>query len=371
MKPKLEIAKDWNLEKLILELEAGHIKIPGFQRDYIWEKNKVVKLLNSIYNQYPIGSFFFWIAPAQFAQLIRDNNQIGLKTDNLNNQFEFILDGQQRILSLYLSLRGKTLGNVNYSTICFNPVKKEFRIPRSKNDKYDIAAWKLFDSENFSQTFNQLLNEDKKFTKRVNYLSDIWDNCRQIFINYPVSIVKTSTTDIDDVVEIFERINQGGKNLTIFDLVQATTWSTTFDLKEHINDFNTPEFIKKHGLLANKVFVISLTLNAFDDARNINQLKLSPALCKTLWPKTRSAINASVNFLKQMRITGNLLAYHNMLPIIQYYFFKTNQYEVNPEHQKDIEKWFWDAKFTKRYSTSGYARIKEDQTWVLKLINGA
>ena len=45
---KLEIINNWNLKKLLGELEAGHIKIPKFQRDYIWEKTKVVKLLNSI-----------------------------------------------------------------------------------------------------------------------------------------------------------------------------------------------------------------------------------------------------------------------------------------------------------------------------------
>ena len=59
MEPKLEIINNWDLKKLISELEKGEIKIPRFQRDYIWERSKVVSLLNSIYSQYPIGSFFF------------------------------------------------------------------------------------------------------------------------------------------------------------------------------------------------------------------------------------------------------------------------------------------------------------------------
>jgi len=55
MKQKLEIINNWNLKKLIAELEIGQIKIPRFQRGYIWERTKIIKLLNSIGLQYPIG----------------------------------------------------------------------------------------------------------------------------------------------------------------------------------------------------------------------------------------------------------------------------------------------------------------------------
>ena len=72
MEQSIEIVKNWDLKKLIEELEAGHIKIPRFQRDYIWERSKTVKLLNSIYLKYPIGSFFLWIAPKKYNNFIRD-----------------------------------------------------------------------------------------------------------------------------------------------------------------------------------------------------------------------------------------------------------------------------------------------------------
>ncbi len=368
MNQKLEIVNSWNLSQLLDNLETGHIKIPKFQRDYIWDKNKVVKLLNSIYHQYPIGSFFFWIAPLEYASFIREDEELGIPSMGEDEEYQFILDGQQRLISLFVALRGKVFNNVDYGTICFNPLKKEFKIPRAKTEKNNIPAWKLFDPSNYEQVYTELLQNDEHFNKKNNRLSDNWRACHETLLSYPISIIKTHILEIEDVVEIFERINQGGKHLTLFDLIHATTWSEEFDLKQVIAQYNSPDLVKKQGALSNKVFTLALTLNAFDDARNANQLKLTPQLCHNIWPKTRTSIHAALNFLKHMRISGDVSAYHNTLPLIQYYFFKGELKEVHPDHQKRIEKWFWDAKFSKRYATSVYTRIKEDANFMLSLL---
>ncbi len=365
MEQKLEIVNNWNLNKLISELESGQIKIPKFQRDYIWEKTKVIKLLNSIYRQYPIGSFFFWIAPPEYAGFIRENNELGIKNTKQNGSFQFILDGQQRLISLFVSLRGKTMHGTDYSSICFNPTRKEFKIPRGKSDKNNIPVWKLFDKKAYNAVYKELIS---KSTTKNNTVAENWHACHNVFTNYPVSIVKTANENLDDVVEIFERINQGGKHLTVFDLIHATTWSDSFDLKDEITKFNTPERKKKFGLLSKKVFTLSLTLNIYDDARTLYQLRLTPQQCQNIWPRTRTALAATLNFFKQIRITDDLSAYHNFIPIIQYYFFSSKLKEVKPEHQKTIEKWFWDAKFKKRYASSIYTRMKEDANWILNLL---
>lgn len=364
---KLEIINNWNLKKLLNELETGQIKIPKFQRDYIWEKTKVVKLLNSIYHQYPIGSFFLWIAPEQYSGFIRENIDFGVKPSEKNGSFQFMLDGQQRMISLYVSLRGKEFAGTNYSSICFNPQKKEFRIPRSQREKYNIPAWRLFDNKAYGETYSELVTSP---TSRSSHLAESWRECQEIFANYPVSIVKTINEDLDDVVEIFERINEGGKHLTVFDLIHATTWSEHFDLKERISEFNSPERVKKYGQFSNKIFTLSLAMNIFDDARTLYQLRLTPKQCEFIWPRTKTALVATLDFFKQMRLTGDLTAYHNLMPVLQYYFFRSGLKEVKEEHQKAMEKWFWDSKFSKRYASSVYTRMKEDGTWMLSLLSG-
>lgn len=368
MEQKLTIVNDWTLNKLLVELESGQVKIPKFQRDYIWEKSKVVMLLNSIYHQYPIGSFFFWLAPQEYESFVRDHQDLGFKTNHHSGTFQFILDGQQRMISLYVALRGKIFEDTDYSTLCFNPEKCEFKIPRNLREKNNIPAWKLMDEVANQEVYNELLAIDNKFNKKNNRLSENWKQCHEIFTSYPVSIVKTQNEELEDVVEIFERINQGGKHLTIFDLIHATTWSEEFDLKEKIKEFNEQKGHHHFGDLSNKIFTNALTLNAFDDARNIYQLRLTPELCNNIWPRTKAALNASLDFFKHMRITGDISAYHNLMPVIQYYFFKGKKTEIDENHIKLIEKWFWDAKFSKRYSTSIYTRIKEDANWIAELV---
>ncbi|MBI9067147.1 MAG: DUF262 domain-containing protein [Salinivirgaceae bacterium] len=365
MEQKLEIINNWNLKKLLAELESGNIKIPKFQRNYIWEKTKVVKLLNSIYNQYPIGSFFFWIAPPEYSSFIRENEELGIQKAQGNGSFQFILDGQQRMISIYVSLRGKIMEGTDYGAICFNPVRKEFLLPRSKTVKNNIPAWKLLDKKAYAETYKELITNS---TTKNNVTAENWRECQEVFTNYPVSIVKTMNEELDDVVEIFERINQGGKHLTVFDLIHATTWSEGFDMKDEIAAFNSDDVKKKYGKLSNKVFTLSLTLNIFDDARTLYQLRLTPKQSENIWPKTKTALKSTLEFFKQMHVTGDLSAYHNFIPLIQYYFFKSGLKEIKEEHQKVIEKWFWDSKFKKRYQSSVYTRMKEDANWILELI---
>ncbi|MCK4663836.1 MAG: DUF262 domain-containing protein [Bacteroidales bacterium] len=365
MEQSIEIVKDWDLKKLIKELEAGHIKIPRFQRDYIWERSKTVKLLNSIYLKYPIGSFFLWIAPKKYNNFIRDIDDLNLPQTDKNNNYQFILDGQQRIISIYVSLKGLIFEDIDYSNICFNIDKKSFVIPRLKREKNNIPAWKIFDEKAFSQLHGAYSNKDKK--NKTQY-AKILKECREIFLNYPISIVKTLNKDLDDVVEIFERINQGGKKLTGFDLVHATTWSTKFDLKEKIKEFNSNPKLKKYGTLSNKVFTQSLALNKFNDCSNLYQLRLTSEICSKLWTKTKTTINYAINFFNDMGIKNDLSAYHSYIPVIQYYFFISGFKTIKEEHNKEIEKWFWDSKFDKRYATSSYSKIKEDTKWIHELI---
>ncbi|NOZ47356.1 MAG: DUF262 domain-containing protein [Chlorobi bacterium] len=365
MKQKLEIINNWNLKKLIAELEIGQIKIPRFQRGYIWEKSKIIKLLNSIGNQYPIGSFFLWIAPKHYKNFIRDTEDIELTSNIDHDKYKFILDGQQRIVSLYLSLRGKNVNGTDYSQICYNLDRKIFHIPRLKREKNNIPVWQIFDHDNFMEIHTNYAIKDRKL--KTNY-AKILHECHQVFMNYPISVVKSYNDDLEEVVEIFERINQGGKRLSIFDLVQATTWDKSFDLKDKIQEFNKQRILNKYKNISNKVFTQALAINVFEDCKNTTQLKLTGEICKKNWDKTKHALNSTIAFLKQMHIRDDFSTYQLFIPVIQNYFFRSGYTKVKETHQKQIEKWFWDAKFSKRYSVANHLKIKEDINWIKEML---
>ena len=108
MEKKIEIINNWNLKDIFNELEKGNIKIPRFQRGYVWERSKIVKLLNSVYNQFPIGSFFVWIASLEYKNFCREIDGLGLPEDPESNKYSFILDCQQGLRLYMLLLKGKS-----------------------------------------------------------------------------------------------------------------------------------------------------------------------------------------------------------------------------------------------------------------------
>ena len=357
MDQKIEIINNWNLSKFFKEMESGTIKIPRFQRAYVWEKSKIIKLLNSIYNQYPIGSFFLWYAPKEYKNYIREAHDLGLPEDTDANYYQFILDGQQRITSLFVTLKGKMYEGVDYRQIFFDVENKEFIIPKSKATKNQIPVWKLIDTIAYGEVLADYAIIDRK---KNSGMASTWRECHEIFTNYPLSIVRTINNDLDDVVEIFERINQGGKRLTTYDLVQATTWGTDFDLNEYIVDFNKRPDVVQYGEINVKVFTTSLTINEFSAFNNTLLLQLSAENCKKIWKKTETAIAASLSFIKEMGIKEDYSPYHNLLPVLQYYFFKTGLKKAKDVHLKELENWFWDAKFSNKYSGSGTPNAKDD-----------
>jgi hypothetical protein len=361
MEKKIEIINNWNLKDIFNELEKGNIKIPRFQRGYVWERSKIVKLLNSVYNQFPIGSFFVWIASLEYKNFCREIDGLGLPEDPESNKYSFILDGQQRITSLYVALKGKKLNGTDFSTICFNLEKKEFQIPRLKNEKHNIPAWKLYDTIAYGDVYAEYMGIDRE-------KADTWRVCQEIFDKYPISLIRTLDMDLEQVVSIFERINQGGKRLSLFDLVHASAWSPDFDLRDKIKEFNNEPNVKSFGGVENEVFIQSLALNKFDDCRNYNQLHLTADIAGNLWADTTECLRLSLDFIKTLGVRfSNFIPYNSFLPVIQYYFFKSGRTSIKSNHVKFIEEWFWTSTFSQRYSRSSLTLMKEDAQWIYNL----
>lgn len=368
MEKKIDIINNWNLKRVFDELENGNMKIPKFQRGYVWERTKIVHLLNSILKQYPIGSFFIWTASKdEYINFTREIDGLNLPETPYSNEYSFILDGQQRITSLYVALKGKTLNNTDYSTICFNVEKGIFQIPRLITEKHNIPAYKLFDTAEYGNVLTNYALEDRE---KGTHLHEVWRECQQTFSDYPISIIKTMKMNLEEVVDIFERINQGGKRLSLFDLVHASTWSPDFDLREKINKFNSEDAVKNFGGVENEVFTQSLALNIFGDATNQNQLKLTAESCKEKWSKTSDCIKKAIDYVRSFGVSfSSFLPYHSFIPVIQYYFYKAESGSVKAKHKKFIEDWFWTATFSQHYSSSSLTKMKEDAEWISNLVN--
>jgi len=93
---------DINFQQLMVDVKNRHICIPDFQREFVWELNQIINLLDSIYHHYPIGSFLLWRSNDEI-ESYRTIGDIGLETSK-EGIVHYVLDGQQRITSLFASL---------------------------------------------------------------------------------------------------------------------------------------------------------------------------------------------------------------------------------------------------------------------------
>ena len=82
------------------QIDNGDIALPEFQRGYVWNREQVRGLFTSLYRGYPIGGFMMWTTPAVTAQSRGDGARV-------DGNVRLLLDGQQRITSLYGVVRGK------------------------------------------------------------------------------------------------------------------------------------------------------------------------------------------------------------------------------------------------------------------------
>jgi hypothetical protein len=356
---KIEI-RNSGLQTLIVSMEtAGILRIPRFQRDYVWERPKVAKLLDSVYREFPIGSFFFWITPREYRDLYKDIPELRLPTPADYEQIKMILDGQQRITSLFVVAKGLTIQangrpEKDYKKICFDLDTQKFLVVKRSEDKTRvISVWRLFDRKGENEIYDELTRERRESFRK----------CQFRLLNYPLSIVEVSDVNLGEAVEIFERINQGGKRLGLFDLVVASTWSTDFDLKEKVRALNRTLVEKGFGKIDEEVVAQLISLSVNKKCTRAVQLQLKNEEIKPIWDKIEDAIKLTIDFL-----TANLgvriyefMPYPSMIAMVAYLFVKAGTRSLSPQQAAFVKEWFWKAAFSQRYSASTLTLMGSDR----------
>ncbi|MCK1466868.1 DUF262 domain-containing protein [Bradyrhizobium sp. 193] len=102
---------DLNVGDLVQRFDTGEIRLPIMQRDYVWKPKKVVELLDSLYRGWPIGSFYVWQTTDDQASRKRAGGAIPAR--RMDGFYGFLLDGQQRLTSLSLSIRNESNGSLS------------------------------------------------------------------------------------------------------------------------------------------------------------------------------------------------------------------------------------------------------------------
>lgn len=346
---------EYSIRNIINKIQNGEIRIPSFQRDYVWEYDNVAFLVDSIYKGFPIGSILFWRTSEQLNTEKQLGNYI-LPPPQKNYPIDYVLDGQQRLTSLFNVFQTELQPEVeNEMEIYFiidelDNIQKSRFIPLVKEDvdiqKYfPISA--LFDSVLYRKA-TEMYNDDVKI--KIDKLQEKFKE-----VKIPFELLETDNKE--HVAIVFERINRAGVPLNTFQLFNAWSWSESFDLQEELNlladelaphGFN--ELINQQELLL-KCF----TGVILESTTPKSVMDLDGNLIRSNYNKIKNGIMSSIDFLQKELNIYNLknLPYPSMLIALTAFFAtdKKNGKTFDDKQRAEIIKWFWRCCFSRRYSS--------------------
>jgi len=206
-----------SVQNIIGWIKSGEVAIPEIQRPFVWDASKVRDLMDSLYKGFPVGYIIVW-----------KNPDVRLKDGTISTGKKILIDGQQRITALEAAIAGRLVIASDYKKkrikIAFNPITEAFEVNNpaiEKDSKWIADIAEIFDVSFESYSYvsnycqkNSMAGKENAIAKTIGKLHSIYA------INLGV-IELSNALSIDDVTEIFIRINSQGVVLSQADFAMS------------------------------------------------------------------------------------------------------------------------------------------------------
>ncbi|MCY3410978.1 MAG: DUF4268 domain-containing protein [Candidatus Heimdallarchaeota archaeon] len=363
------------IKEVIDKIEDGKYVLPAIQREFVWKKEQIRSLFDSLMRNYPIGSFLFWeikrenVNEYQYYGFIKNYHEKNfthnpkLELDDKNDIIA-ILDGQQRFTSLYLGLTGsyskkiprKAINNpnsyprktlhlniVNYAQDNDLQMLYDFRFLIEEEYKDLKDGWfKVADILKF-QTEGELMRFLAKYNLGNNDISiEIFFRLfSMIHKDQPINYFLEKENSIEKVLDIFIRVNSGGTQLSYSDLLLsiATAQWTDLDAREVINQF-VDDINNEFHLKINKDLVLKYSLVVTPSVPNV-QFKVSNFKKEIMeeieknWFEISVSLRYAAKFISSIGYTKDSLTSNNSIIPVAYFFYKMD----NPDKFLSAKKY--------------------------------
>lgn len=337
------------VDELARRIVSGDILLPKFQRSFVWERDQILALLDSVARGYPIGSVLLW----QSRQELRSENRIGdleIKLPKPDYPVNYLLDGQQRLSTICGAMFWAGDDANSRWNLAYDLRAREFLHLFSMDDPplHQIRLTKLSDPTAYFKHVAALdaLQMPDKAELKV-HAEQLFNR----FKDYKIATVTLGDMSIADVAPIFERINSTGTPLTIVDLMRAATWSPDFDLIDSIEAVLADLADKGFDAVEKKVVLRGISAAAgggfssdsIDQLRNCKSDKLRDAVAAT-----SGSYKRMVDFLStHIRVPGaEIIPYSNQLAVLGEIFRRIPT--PSAVQFAAFERWFW------RTAAAGY-----------------
>ncbi|MCL2739789.1 MAG: DUF262 domain-containing protein [Oscillospiraceae bacterium] len=392
------------VKDLIGEVLNGKLGLPELQRGYVWSSTKVKNLLDSMLKGYPIGYLMVWESSFDMDK----TKQIGINDKAYSAPKGVVIDGQQRLTSLYSVMCGKHIIDENFKekpiVISFNPVTREFKVGDNSTKRaadwiYDISevytANQVVNFEYIQQKIKQIAESREKqgseFTdeEKESVISNFMDLLS--LEEFPIPTLEISeNADEESVADIFVRVNSGGTSLAEDDFILTLISVYWQEGRQKIEDFcrnarkpipktpynflfqPTPTHIVRiatgFGFKRARLKYAYMMLRGRDFEKGIystdlreqrfDELKiiLDKVLDLNVWHDFIKSIETAGFINKNLISAGNALAFSYVMYLIGKYDYKVNDSVL----RKLIAKWFFMVSTSGYYTSSAETEVEKD-----------
>ncbi|MDS7956385.1 MULTISPECIES: DUF262 domain-containing protein [Acinetobacter] len=352
------------IEQIVDLMKDGLLLCPKFQRNFVWEPERQIELLNSIRNGIPIGSIMVWETKIP----VKCYNEIGsIKLPIVSDQVykKYILDGLQRLTTLFICLNRSDTDN-EFNKFYYDLKKKKFFYNLDVQSKHDFMMPMniLLDSVSLLKFQRTLMLKEN-----LNNFEDIIDEIDQIsaaFRQYKVPVIPISTDDIKLVTNTFQKINSKGVLVNAQEMIHALTWNgNDYDFNDEIESHRNNLLFLQWGDITEDILLKTIKVNL-----NLNIYKTDPTVVSSRINANIKIIQDSVNYLKQAILffkeeilvpSINFLPYSFQLIILANTFYnsKVNYEDLNIEQKNIITNWFWFTSYTEVFSGASDNEVKK------------
>jgi uncharacterized protein with ParB-like and HNH nuclease domain len=223
------------IREIIEQIIRGQIRIPAFQRGFVWDADMVAYLMDSIYKKYPIGSLLLWRTRERL-KFEKDLGPFKLPERDPDFPIDYVLDGQQRITSIFGVFQTELhpVSSADWSNVYFD-YRANPSIQESQFVALDIANVdpnRHFLLRNFFDT----VAYRQATSKFDDQLAQNLDKVQSVFKEARISVEQLQTEDRKTVAIVFARVNTRKVDLNTVQLLSAWTWSEEFDLQNKFEE---------------------------------------------------------------------------------------------------------------------------------------
>ena len=358
--------------ELMQQLVDGRLRIPQFQRPFVWRPHQMIDLLDSISKQYPIGSLLAWETDEDIVSL----DTVGPIHFSVKRSgpAAYLLDGHQRLSTL----AGALVGDANRSpslsdeealiwNIYFNAKERSFEhlgigaMPES----FHFPMSKLLDTFEFLQESKRVVDDDPENGRL--YVERIQEVARS-FQNYKIPIMQIKQTGLNEAVEIFARLNSRGQSMTADQMVSALLYRgdepKSFNLARAIDDSIALLRSEGFGDIDRTLILRLLLASIGEDIYRTDWTRLAQTRRENLLdklkvaiPRVNESLQAAVGFFRSEVgvTTARLLPYGMQMTVMAAFFFV----EPQPSAQQIslLRRWFWVTSFATWFGGANPSRV--------------